>query len=574
MARSAIESVLAIDIGELTTRVLLYEQVDGGFLAVARGEAPTTAGIPELGVMPGVLEALKVVETAAGKVFIIPQGNIQAAPNLVDAVVVTLAAGADIRTVCVSLTTDISLESVIRLACSSDTAVVASLARGDGRPLQEQMDAVLHSSPELIIIGGGTEHGKAGQAGDLLNALRMALALLPRDKRPEVLYAGSSALEEKTRHTIGTQAPVTVTANIQPQVDQESLDPARTILMGMTARLKSRRVTGMQSLVDQTGGEVTLRTTSFGRMIRYLGSVYQSARGVLGVDMGITHLTLAGARAGQLWQGRYLYPAAQQEISSDSMQQLLDWLTEPVYPEKAAECWLQRDIYPGAIPELSDEVAVDLSLARLRIQQVMQQYQQMYPVLQLSTDSGLTPGWEPIILSGEWPARWLSPAQAVHLLLDALQPTGITNLVLDSGNLLSLLGACGQVAPNLPVDLLEAGLLQHLGTVVAPVCLRAGVSRWMELSMQPEGGEEVRVTVYAGNLFNLPLDEGQSARLTLIPEPHIQLGRKLNHGELTLKVTGSALGVIIDARGRKIQLPAGALERQKLLKKWQSSLIR
>jgi len=563
--------VLAIDIGELTTRCVLYEQVDGVFLAVARGEALTTAGLPGAGVMLGVLEALKEVEIAAGKVFILPEGNIQSSPNLVDAVVITLEAGPDIRTICISLTTTLSLESVTRVAGSSDTRIVASITREDGKSFQEQMDAVLHSSPELVIIGGGTELGKTGQAGDFLNTLRLALALLPRDKRPEVLFAGSSTLEEKTRHTIGTQAPLTVTANIQPQVDQESLDPARTVWMEMAARVKSRQVTGMQSLRNQTGGEVTLSSTSFGRMIRYLGSVYESAQGVLGLDMGISHLTLACSRAGQLWQARYPYPAAQQEICSDSMQQLLDWLAEVVHPEKAAEYWLQHDIYPGSIPELADEVAVDLSLARLRIRQVLQQYQWSDPSLQLSTDTGLKPGWEPIILSGEWPARWLTPSQAAHLMLDALQPTGITNLVLDPGSILSVLGACGQVAPDLPVDLLEAGLLQHLCTVITPVSIRAGASRWMELSMLPEGGKEISVTVSAGDLVRLPLDKGQSARLTLKPEPHINLGRKLIRGGVALKVTGSTLGIIIDARGRKINLPSDAGERQKLQKSWQST---
>ena len=35
-----------------------------------------------------------------------------------------------------------------------------------------------------------------------------------------------------------------------------------------------------------------------------------------------------------------------------------------------------------------------------------------------------------------------------------------------------------------------------------------------------------------------------------------------------LKVIGGALGVIIDARGRPLQLPADAGRRQELLRKW------
>jgi hypothetical protein len=572
MDKAAIESILAVDIGELTTRVILFELVDTQFTAVARGEAPTTAAPQGDGIIAGVLDALRDVENAAGKKFLTPPTAGPAAVNPVDAVMVTLTAGPDIRTLCLSLTTELSLESAVRLAGSTDTRVIAALSQADGSIKSEQLDAILHAAAELVIISGGTETGRINQSGDQLSSLRAALALLPRDQRPTIFYAGSSALEEKTRHTIGPQAPLIISSNILPQVEQEALDPARGELMEAAARMRLKRVMGAAALVEQSGGKAALSSTGFGRMVRYLGSAYHPASGVLGIDLGISHLTLACAGGGQLWQGRYPYLPAEKAAAGDSLKHVLDWLAEPVDPEQAVEYWLRQDIAPGDKPGSLAEAVVDLALARWRVQYAARQFQVMYPQLRLTGETGLLSGWEPIILSGEWAAGRLNPAQAALLLLDGLQPTGITNLVLDHRNWLSLLGACGQAAPQLPVHLLEAGLLQHLCTVITPICQRADQADWLELTLTPETGDEIQMTIRGGELVRLALPEGQSARLTLIPAPRVLLGRPLNQGRLTLKVTGSQLGLVIDTRGRPISIPAAGPERQQLISGWRNTL--
>jgi hypothetical protein len=80
-------------------------------------------------------------------------------------------------------------------------------------------------------------------------------------------------------------------------------------------------------------------------------------------------------------------------------------------------------------------------------------------------------------------------------------------------------------------------------------------------------GTEVRAEVKSGGLEILPLASGQSGRLSLQPLRRADAG--LGPGRSgTTTVTGGALGVVIDARGRPLNLPTDPVRRRELMKRW------
>ena len=80
-------------------------------------------------------------------------------------------------------------------------------------------------------------------------------------------------------------------------------------------------------------------------------------------------------------------------------------------------------------------------------------------------------------------------------------------------------------------------------------------------------GTEARADVKFGGLEILPLPSGQSARLSLQPASRVDAG--LGPGRSgAIPVTGGALGVVIDARGRPLKLPSDPVRRRELIKKW------
>ena len=65
----------------------------------------------------------------------------------------------------------------------------------------------------------------------------------------------------------------------------------------------------------------------------------------------------------------------------------------------------------------------------------------------------------------------------------------------------------------------------------------------------------------------LPLPSGQSARLTVQPASRLDVGFGAGR-EGTITVSGGALGVVFDGRGRPLALPADPARRRELIKNW------
>jgi hypothetical protein len=186
---------------------------------------------------------------------------------------------------------------------------------------------------------------------------------------------------------------------------------------------------------------------------------------------------------------------------------------------------------------------------------------------------GLSPYFEPILAGGSVITRAPSNAQSLLLLLDAIQPMGITTVILDQNNLLPALGAAAARSPILTVQVFESLAFRYLATVVAPwVTARPGTPI-LQAKLVNQNGNETSIEVKQGSLEVLSLSPGQAGRLYLQPLRHADIGfgpgRTREGG---LPVSGTLLGVVIDARGRPVRLPADHNRRRELIKKWNESL--
>jgi len=84
-----------------------------------------------------------------------------------------------------------------------------------------------------------------------------------------------------------------------------------------------------------------------------------------------------------------------------------------------------------------------------------------------------------------------------------------------------------------------------------------------------QNGNESRIEVKQGALEVMPLPAGQSGRLYLQPLQHADFGFGPDHTrEDGIAVTGTAQGVVIDARGRPLRLPGDDVQRREIIKKW------
>jgi hypothetical protein len=160
--------------------------------------------------------------------------------------------------------------------------------------------------------------------------------------------------------------------------------------------------------------------------------------------------------------------------------------------------------------------------------------------------------------------------QAALMLLDALQPRGVTSLVLDRTMLISQLGAVATVAPVAAVQVNENDAVMHrLGTCVVPFGELPQGQTAIRVGVEYSNGRQVTAEVMSGSIEIIPLKLNEQALLTLYPAPTVDVG--LGPGERARaaeEIDGGLVGLIIDARGRPLSLPANDNERQARLLQW------
>jgi len=185
----------------------------------------------------------------------------------------------------------------------------------------------------------------------------------------------------------------------------------------------------------------------------------------------------------------------------------------------------------------------------------------------------LTPLFEPILAGGGALSDAARPGQGLLLLLDSIQPVGVTTVILDQNNLLPLLGAAAAQNNVLPVQVMESGAFLSVGTVVSPVVSASHGSSIMRAKLTYENGTEARMDLKYGALETLPLRTGEVGKLTV----QLQRGADIGFGpgrapREPMSVAGGALGLVLDGRGRPLGLPADAGRRRELIKKWNWTL--
>ena len=196
------------------------------------------------------------------------------------------------------------------------------------------------------------------------------------------------------------------------------------------------------------------------------------------------------------------------------------------------------------------------------------------------------PGWEPgaaqpyphllplcdtIVVSGGTLAHAPRPGQIALIALDALEPIGVSTLVLDPYGMAPALGNVATVKPLAAVETLDSGALVNLATVVTPI---AGHARRgdviLKIKVTYDDGSALDIEVEYGNLEVLPLPPGQQAELELRPTRRfgfdVGLGGPGKSGKR--RVSGGLAGLIIDARGRPLRLSRKPERRQNQMRQW------
>ena len=569
------ETLLAVDVGSVHTRASLFDVVDNQYRLVATGRSLSTATTPLLDISEGVRMAMDQIQTITGRRLLDEQdGLIMPSSSQgagVDVFVATSSAGPRLRAVLVGLTPGVSLESGRRLATSSYLDVVEEIGLADRRREDERIDLILAARPDLILIVGGTDGGADESVLRLVEGVALAAGLRPAGHTPRVLYAGNRQLGAAIVERFADQSSVSLAPNVRPSLENEDLTSARNRMAEVIADLRSSKISGFDLVRQWSGGYVMLTADAFGRVIRHLSQTYEPRRGVLGVDLGASQTTIAAAFGGDLRltvrTDLGLGVPLPSLLRTASMESITRWLPSDIADDVVRDYIFNKSLQPQTIPMEKDELHLEFALARQLLQTALGLARSGWPKGKNGRGS-LLPPMEPILAGGGVLSRAPRPGYAALALLDSLQPTGITTLVLDPYGLTPALGAAAAVIPMVAVQVLESGSYVSLGTVVSPLGGGRTGRPVARVKLEREGQAALEGEVRLGQLVVLPLPQGEVGRLTLRPERGFDVGFGAYGKAGTLKVTGGAVGLIIDARGRPLALPKDAGRRRELNQKW------
>lgn len=588
MTDSPTQSILAVECGTATTSAVLIERKERHYRLAGSGQAASTYELPGQDITLGVIEAARQIEQATGRTLlapggwpITPQGNRQQG---VDAFVIVSSAGAPLQLVLAGLMQNVTLASARRAAAATYSSIVELLSLesssqtvdpqgGQHQGAETRIQAIQKSRPEAIMLVGGTDGGAERPVIDIANALAMALRFLPDPDKPPVLYAGNSALRGKIADILGPVTSLHSVDNIRPTLELENLATAQTELEKLYIQRKMNRLPGFQKLSNWTKYPVLPASRSFEKLVTYIGR--HNNLNVIGVDVG-SGATVVAIQA-QVHQNTTVRSDAgvghslAALLRNVPLSKIARWLTFYLSPEELRNQLLNKSLHPTSLPSTHEELMIEHAVARESLRLVVEQARTGWPVELAAGRRDIQ--WNLLIGAGRTLTRAPHPGQAALILLDGVEPWGVTSLALDVSGTGNLLGAIAAVEPVAAVEVAARDTFLNLGTVIAP--LGHGILGQAALRVkltQLEGteieGNDFEAEIPYGSIELIPLSPGQKARLEIRPARHFDIGLGQPGRGAVTEVEGGILGVIVDARGRPLRLPQQEVQRRDLLEQW------
>ena len=564
-----VSSVLTADFGSVHTRVVLIDVVDGVYRLVARGESRTTDGFPANDLAIGLDRVLRQLTEATGRRFTSENGQIimpeQPDRAGVDTFVVTSSVGRPLRSLVVGLMPDVSIASALRAAAGTYIETSAILSLTDGRNEQERLNAVLLGFPDVIFIVGGTEDGAQSSLMQIIRTVRLAVSLMEQFRRPIIIYAGNGVLAEAIQNQFEDITDVFIAGNVRPSLEDENLESARNQLAQAFDRYAETRSASFTGISAMSTSGVLPTPQSYNLVVDYLGQTRSG--GIAAVDVGSAASILAVSLNGRInttiRTDLGLGHNAPALLEAVSLEAVKSWLPFNVADNDLQNYVANKALRPATIPETVQDLHIEHALLKAGIQTMIEAARPAWNV-----------GYGPlplaqIIGAGAALTGTGSPGYNALLLLDALQPAGITTLYADPYGLIAGLGAIAFDNPDAVVQILDGDNLENLGTAISPIGKPRLGKTAINIQITLESGEKIDYGVLAGQLWVYDLPAGQSASVRIRCSAGVTLNGKRR---VKLTLSGGSAGLIFDARGRPLSLPKDARGRADQIPMWISAM--
>ncbi|MGQ9657081.1 MAG: glutamate mutase L [Fimbriimonadales bacterium] len=583
-----VRSILATDCGSTTTKAILIEKRGEEYRLVNRGEAPTTVEAPFDDVTIGVLNATRELEDLTGR-QLIQDGKILTPQHDekrgVDLYLSTSSAGGGLQMMVMGVVRQMSAESAQRAALGAGAIIMDVIAIDDGRKDYQKIQRLRELRPDIVLLSGGTD------GGTITHLVELAELLIAADPRPRfgtmnlpVIFAGNKDARDEIKHVLGERFDLRIVDNLRPDLDRENLGPAREAIHELFLEHVMQQAPGYSKLMTWTSADIMSTPNAVGKIMVTIAE--QREINILGVDIG-------GATTDvfSVFEGNYTRTVSANLGMSYSIcnvmleagiQNIRRWLPFDIEEYEVRNRLRNKMIRPTTIPQTYEDLLLEQAVSREALRLAFIHHKQLARGLKGvqqqrtigealdQTETGKTlvrmMALDMIIGSGGVLSHAPKRAQSALMMMDAYQPEGVTMLAVDSIFMMPQLGVLSTVHPEAAAQVFDRDCLIRLGSCVAPV--GQGKDGEPCLTIEYNGKSE---TFRYGELRVLPLGVGEALQATIRPARGFDVGAgKGRPVEATLE--GGVVGIVVDTRGRPLQLPTDDATRREKLLQWLTAL--
>lgn len=589
MDKEKIKRILATDCGSTTTKAILIEKREDGYRLIARGEAPTTVEKPFEDVTRGVLNAFRELEELTGiqilegeKIIKGAQGN-----KGVDLYVSTSSAGGGLQMMVTGVVKSMTAESAARAALGAGAIVMEVIASNDGRLPHQRVELIRKLRPDMILLSGGVDGGTIKHVVELAELIRAA------DPKPRfgigyelpVIYAGNKDAVTEIEKILKDKTALSIVENIRPTLERENLAPARHKIHDLFMEHVMAHAPGYKKLMTWTDAPIMPTPGAVGLLMEMTARMENIE--LLGVDIGGATTDIFSVFQGIFNRTVSANLGMSYSISNvlveAGIENILRWIPFKMNEYEVKNRIRNKMIRPTTIPQTLDDLIVEQAIAREALRLALEQHKLMAVGLKgiqqertisdafAQTLTGetlvnmMTLGL--IIGSGGILSHAPRRVQAAIMMIDAFQPEGVTFLAVDSIFMMPHLGVLTTVHPEAGMEVFKRDCLIWLGTCIAPRGKGKEGKPVMKVKIIFEDGNEIEKEIMYGRIERIPLPLEKKAKAIIEPYKGFDIGEGSGK-KVEKELKGGVVGIILDGRGRPLEIPQESQKRIELLCEW------
>lgn len=576
---------------------------------------PTTVEKPYEDVLIGVRQAITALEKKVQRTLLNGEGLLSVDDGGVTHFVATSSAGGGLQILVGGVIKTMTAESATKAALGAGAIVMDVLATDDGRSELDKIRQIQRLRPDMILLSGGTDGGNSQHVTSLAEMVALAN---PKSRSGQghklpVVFAGNTKARAQVDNFLGNMTVLNHVANLRPFLEEEVLEPASEEIHRLFLEHVMSQAPGYENLLQWAQGKVVPTPSAVGDLVKTIGE--SNDINVMTVDIGgattdvfSSFLTLKqitegkeGGKSKAFTQGYTRHYMKEVRVFHRSVaanlgmsysignvlaesgaQNILRWLPYDIAEADLRDWLCNKMLRPTVIPQTPAAVLLEQAVAKEAIRLALQRHNAVASGLKgVSFKRGVHEifdqkqmGFQTVIKSMELDViigsgGVLSHAplrqQALLILLDAFEPQGITELYADSVFMMPHLGVMAGLDIEKCLDVLKRDCLISLGTCIAPVGPAAKEGKPIAKVRVTGSSETLYVT--AGQLSCVPLAAEEQVNIRVTPAPSYDCGEGPGRPVESL-ATGGVGGLILDGRGRPLNLASTTTVRVQQLMAW------